>query len=234
MPAVQLAVEHVSKAFGSGLLGRKRKPVLADISFTVKKGKSFGIMGESGTGKTTLGKILAGIENPSSGEVRFQGRDVFDMDSKSYTGFRRKVQMLFQDPEGSLNPQKTVGRALSEVLRLIRVPGEEWKKRIGDILETVGLTEEILVRFPSQLSGGQNQRIALARILLIEPELIVLDEPTSALDLSAQAQILHLLKSLQDQRSISYVFISHDREVIAFMCPTFGRIADGRLLPGTG
>lgn len=138
--------------------------------------------------------------------------------------------MLFQDPEGSLNPKKTVQKSLDEILNLIKIPQGDRKSTIANILQTVRLSSEILARYPNQISGGQNQRIALARILLLEPELIILDEPTSALDISVQAQILNLLKELQVQKRLTYVFISHDRDVINFMCHDIGVIEQGNLV----
>ena len=141
--------------------------------------------------------------------------------------------MLFQDPEGSLNPKKTIGRSLWEVLRLIGEDQKSRRLRVESILEKVGLRPEVLSRFPVQLSGGQNQRVALARILLREPDILILDEPTSLLDVSVQAQILHLLKDLQNKLNLSYLFISHDLEVVRFMCPRVGRLEKGLLLfPG--
>lgn len=204
--------------------------ILEDVTFGLQEGKTFGIVGESGTGKTTLGRIIAGLEKPSSGEIFFQGQDIHRMDREDSVRFRRKVQMMFQDPEGSLNPKKTIRTSLDEILGLVGVPGRERRQKIHDILRTVGLSADVLSRYPHQLSGGQNQRVVLARILLREPEMIILDEPTSALDISVQAQILHLLKHLQDRRGLSYFFISHDLDVVKFMCHEIGRLQDGRLV----
>jgi peptide/nickel transport system ATP-binding protein len=231
MCAVQLKIENITKVFHSGLIFRTTQNILQNISFEAAKGKTFGIVGESGTGKTTLGKLIAGIERPTSGNVSFQGKNILHMKKKTFSNFRRKTQMMFQDPEGSLNPKKTIHKSLDEVLSLIKMAKKKRDKAIQKILQTVELSPEILVRYPHQLSGGQNQRVALARILLLEPEIIILDEPTSALDISVQAKILHLLKHLQSTRGIGYVFISHDLEVIRFMCHEIGIIKRGRLLP---
>jgi peptide/nickel transport system ATP-binding protein len=180
-------------------------------------------------GKTTLGKIMAGIEKATSGEILFQGKSIHEMKKQEFSRFRRKVQMLFQDPEGSLNPKKTIQKSLDEILNLINLPPDERKGVVDNILQTAGISPEILARYPNQISGGQNQRIALARILLLQPEIIILDEPTSALDISVQAQILNLLKKLQELKEITYVFISHDRDVINFMCHDIGWIREGML-----
>lgn len=230
MCAVQLEVRNIAKAFESGLLSKKPRFVLKNISFEVREGRTFGIVGESGIGKTTLGKIIAAIEKPSSGDILFHGVPQAQMKGDEFSRFRRKVQMLFQDPEGSLNPKKTIQRSLDEILNLIRVPKSDRSASRESILHTVGLSGEVLSRYPNQISGGQNQRIVLARILLLDPEIIILDEPTSALDISVQAQILNLLKNLQNQKGLTYIFISHDRDVIKFMCHDIGTIQDGNFV----
>ena len=229
MCVVQLEIRRVAKTFESGLFAKKPKPVLKNISFKVYSGRTFGIVGESGTGKSTLAKIMVGLEKATCGEIFFHGESLDRMTKKALSGFRRQVQMLFQDPEGSLNPKKTIQKTLDEILDMIEMPKKDKKGALENILQTVGLSPEILGRYPSQISGGQNQRIALARILLLEPEIIILDEPTSALDISVQAQILNLLKGLQQQKNLTYVFISHDKEVIRFMCHDIGTLAQGYL-----
>lgn len=206
------------------------RKILRDISLEVRQGETFGIMGESGTGKTTLGKIIAGLEHPTKGRVFFHEKAIHKLRRRDYAYFRRRVQMVFQNPESALNPKKSIQQSLKDVLYLTKVPGEEQERTILDILEAVGLTDEILCRYPYQLSGGQNQRVALARVLLLKPEVLILDEPASALDISAQAQLLHLLKNLQQARQLAYVFISHNRETVDFMSDHIGVIEDGRLI----
>ncbi len=229
MCAVQLEVRNISKTYETGLLSRKHTSILKDISFRVEKGQTFGIVGESGTGKTTLGKIIAAVEKPTTGEIFFQGKALREILKREFLSFRPRIQMMFQDPEGSLNPKKTILKSLDEVLNLIKIPKEDRIAAIQNIFETVGLSEEIFVRYPNQLSGGQNQRVTLTRILLLEPEIIILDEPTSALDISVQAQMLNLLKDLQQKKGLTYIFISHDIDVIRFMCHDIGVIKNGRL-----
>jgi peptide/nickel transport system ATP-binding protein len=229
MCAVQLEVRNIAKTFEPGVFTKRSKPVLKNISFKVHLGQTYGIVGESGTGKTTLGKIIAGIEKATTGEIFFHGQSLKKMTGEAFADYQRKVQMLFQDPEGSLNPKKTIHKSLDEILGLIRLPKRARKAALPNILQTVGLSSEILERNPSQVSGGQNQRIALARILLLEPEIIILDEPTSALDISIQAKILNLLKKLQKQNRLTYIFISHDRDIIRFMCHDIGTLIEGSL-----
>jgi len=227
MCAVQLEVRDIAKSFESGILSKKPRVVLRNISFKVREGTTFGIVGDSGIGKTTLGKVIAAIEKPSSGDILFHGNALSRMKKEDFSLFRRKVQMMFQDPESSLNPKKTIQKSLDEILNMIRMPKRDRSTAITDILRTVGLSTEVLSRFPRQISGGQNQRIALARIMLLEPEVIILDEPTSSLDISVQAQILNLLKSLQRQKGLTYIFISHDPDVIKFMCRDIGTMERG-------
>jgi peptide/nickel transport system ATP-binding protein len=228
MCPIQIEIRNISKTYETGLLMRKHKSILKNISFKVEKGQTFGIFGESGTGKTTLGKIIAAIEKPTSGEIFFRGKPLKRKKEELAT-VRGKIQMMFQDPEGSLNPKKTIRKSLDEVLNLMKIPKEKRTSILLNNLRTVGLSEEILVRYPRQISGGQNQRVTLARILLLKPELIILDEPTSALDTSVKAQILNLLKQLQQERDLTYVYISHDRDVVRFMCHHIGFIENRRL-----
>jgi len=212
MLSLCLEIKNVEKSFFSGSFRKKKRTVFSDISFGVKKGETVGITGKSGSGKTTLGKIAAGLISPDTGMVLYKGADIHIMKKEIRRQYRTRVQMLFQDPEGALNPMKTIRRQFEEVYKLAGIEGNQ------SVLKSVGLSEEILSRYPHELSGGQNQRIALAKILLLEPEVIILDEPTSALDISVQAQILHLLRKLQEERTLCYIFISHDPATIQFMC----------------
>jgi len=212
-----LKAENVGKSYESGLIFKKRHVVLQSISLEMEAGKTLGLMGISGSGKTTLGKILAGLESPTTGRVFFAGKDLRSMGDRESLAFRRAVQMVFQDAEGSLNPRKSIELSIHEVLGLLKIPRREWRDRTGVILETVGLSDELLCRYPAQISGGQCQRVALSRVLLLRPQVIILDEPTSALDISVQAQILNLLKDLQRDLGLAYLLISHQPEVIRFM-----------------
>jgi peptide/nickel transport system ATP-binding protein len=228
MSAVCLSLHGISKVFSGGWGKSGSLSLFRDVSFEINPGETLGIMGHSGAGKTTLGKIISGLEKPSSGYVAFKGKNISQLKRKEFQQFRRGIQMIFQDPEGSFNPVKTLGQSLHDVLKLVRCPLKRREAVIKGILQEVGLYPDVLLRLPSQLSGGMNQRAALARVLLLEPDLIVLDEPTSALDLTVQAQILHLLKRLKNDKRLSYVLISHNSQVIDFMCDRVGILDNGR------
>jgi len=158
MCAVQLEVLNITKTFESGLFTKTPRSILENISFEVQKGRTFGIVGDSGAGKTTLGKIIAAIKHPTAGEIYFLGNALARMRKEEFSYFRRKVQMLFQDPEGSLNPNKTIKKSLDEILNLIKIPQSYRKSALENILQTVGISSEVLLRHPNQISGGQNQR----------------------------------------------------------------------------
>ena len=227
---MSLSADRLTRAYRNGFLPGSRRTVFRDLSLTIRPGETFGLTGNSGAGKSTLGRVIAGLEPPTAGRVCFHGRDTALMNRSEYRAFRRSVQVMFQDPSAAFNPKKTIGTSYLEVLDLIGTPRAAQEAVIAGILESVGLSGELLGRYPHQISGGQSQRLALGRILLLDPEYIVLDEPTSALDVSVQAQILHLLKELQSERGIGYLFISHDEAVVRFMASRVGRIEDGRLV----
>jgi len=203
--------------------------IFREVSFEIRSGKTFGLMGPSGEGKSTLGRIVAGIEKPTEGIVYYNGAPLFEMNKNEYLIFRRKVQIMFQDPTDAFNPRKKIVNSILEVLKLLNVPDMEHSAKTKEILKTIGLQEEVLSRHPYQLSGGQLQRLALGRILLLEPEYIILDEPTSALDVSVQAQILHMLKKVQDEQNVGYLLISHDEAVISFMSESWGLLENQKL-----
>jgi ABC-type oligopeptide transport system ATPase subunit len=186
-----------------------------DISFHVKKGEVLSIVGESGCGKSTTAKLLMTIEEPTGGEIFFEGKDITKLSSNELKEYRKKVQIIFQDPYSSLNPRWNVGKIIAEPLKLnTNLNDKEIKEKVLTIMKKVGLKEEWYERYPHQFSGGQRQRIGIARALVLEPEVIICDEPVSALDVSIQAQVLNLLLDLQEEFNLTYVFISHDLSVV--------------------
>ncbi len=214
-----LRVEGLGKRFsvGNGLF-RKRLTLTAlnDISFTVKRGETLGIVGESGCGKSTLGRCILQLLRPDEGRVLWLGDDLAQLHGEDMRKRRRELQIIFQDPLASLNPRMTVGEIIADPLRTLmpEIKAEERRQRVIRIMTAVGLLPEMINRYPHEFSGGQAQRIGIARALITEPKLIVCDEPVSALDVSIQAQILNLLASLKDEFGLTLVFISHNLSVV--------------------
>jgi oligopeptide/dipeptide ABC transporter ATP-binding protein len=205
---------------GAGTIFRTRETVHAvdGVSFTLDTHETLGLVGESGCGKSTTGRTVLYLDRPTAGTIRFEGRDLSTLGSQELTALRRRMQIVFQDPIGALNPRHTVGQLISEPLRVHDlVPKERRRSRVEELLELVGLPSDAVSRFPHEFSGGQCQRIGIARALAVEPDLLVLDEPVSALDVSIQAQILQLLSDLQTRLGLAYLFIAHDLAVVGEM-----------------
>ena len=216
---VRNLVKHypVGRSFGDFLRGKPGAAVRAvdGVTFQVQRGETLALVGESGCGKTTTGRCVLFLQQPTSGEVLFAGTPIDPRDAATLRERRKQLQIVFQDPNSSLNPRMTIGQTLGEVLVYHdMVPSRERNRAVGDLLETVGLSTRHADRYPNELSGGQRQRVGIARALAVNPELIVADEPVSALDVSVQAQILQLLQRLRDERGLSYLFISHDLGVV--------------------
>ncbi|HEY4669431.1 MAG TPA: dipeptide ABC transporter ATP-binding protein [Tepidiformaceae bacterium] len=185
------------------------------VTFSVKRGETLGLVGESGCGKSTTGKAVLQLTRPTDGSVHFEGTDLTKIKGRELRRFRRKMQMIFQDPYASLNPRMSVGSIIGEPITIHKLAsGKEKKEKVQNLLQTVGLNPYFANRFPHEFSGGQRQRIGIARALAVEPDFIVCDEPVSALDVSIQAQIINLLQDLQDQFNLTYLFIAHDLSVV--------------------
>ena len=220
-----------------GIFSRLRGVVRAvdGVDLTVERGATLGLVGESGSGKTTLGRTLLGLIPATGGRVTFSGLDVFSLRSHELRALRRRMQIIFQDPAGSLNPRMRVGDIVGEPLRVHRLlPRREQKARIGQLLERVGLPAACAERYPHEFSGGQRQRIGIARALACGPEFIVADEPVSALDVSIQAQILNLLSDLQEELGLSYLFIAHNLAVVEHFADEVAVMYLGRIVERAG
>lgn len=233
---VLLDVKEASREYesaGSGFFKRDKGVVSAvdRVSITVKKGETYGLVGESGCGKSTMGRLIAGLERPSSGAIKLDGRDLAALKGRDAVTIHRDVQMMFQDSYAAMDPRMRIDQILAEPMSIQKTGNaRQIAERIMEIIEQVGLTEEILDRYPHEFSGGQLQRIGFARSLTLAPDLIVADEPVSALDVSVQAQVLNLMKDLQAELGLSYLFISHDLAVVQYMADRIGVMYLGRIV----
>ena len=230
-----LEVEGLTKHFPvrQGLLGRSSGLVRAvdGVSFTIEAGTTLGLVGESGCGKTTTSKMILGLERPTAGAIRFQGEDALALDRAALGRYRRAIQAVFQDPYASLDPRMRVGTIVAEPLVINeRLDREARRRRVRELLDLVSLPARAALLFPHEFSGGQRQRVAIARALALSPRLVVLDEPVSALDVSIRAQILNLLRDLQERLGVSYLFIAHDLAAVAHMSHTIAVMYLGQIV----
>lgn len=227
-------VESLKKCFSlkSGLLGNNKKIVKAvdNVNFSIMKGETFGLVGESGCGKSTTGKMLLRLTEPTSGKVFFKGEELTSKSGKELLAIRRNLQMIFQNPYGSLDPKMTLKTILEEPLKIHGINKNSREKRIKELLSYISFSSSYLDRYPGEFSGGQLQRIAIARSLALNPQFIVADEPVSALDVSIQAQILNLLIDLQKELDLTYLFISHDLSVVQYVSDRVGVMYLGRIV----
>ncbi len=202
------------------------------VSLALVPGDTLGIVGESGSGKSTTGEMLGDLQRPTSGTVYYKGQDIRSLTPEQYADFRRNVQFIFQDPKGSMNPNYRIEQILEEPLITLGLESDPRKRhdRVVSVCASVGLEQSVLKKYPSELSGGQCQRIAIGRALITEPKVIICDEAVSALDVSVQAQILNLLRDIQDRLSIAYLFISHDIGVVNYMADTIAVMLNGKVV----
>ncbi len=219
--AAILEVKNLNKTFflKEGLFGKRAVPAVKDVNFRLAKGKTLGLVGESGSGKTTVGLTLMRLHDATGGEVLFEGRDLLSLSDREMMAYRRRIQIIFQNPYASLNPRFTVGNILTEPMKIHGI-GKDQKERVEmafHLLSRVGLPESAFYKYPHEFSGGQRQRIAIARCLTMKPDVLICDESVSALDVSVQAQVLNLLQDLQDEYGLSYIFISHDLAVVKYI-----------------
>ena len=230
-----LEVRELEKRFPvlRGLLKRRAGyiPAVENVSFTVGRGHTLGLVGESGCGKTTVARMILRLLAPDAGRILFNGRDITELADREMRPLRKEIQTVFQDPYGSLNPRMTVGQSIAEGLSVAGIAGRaQQRARLEELLGMVGMSPDGIDRYPHEFSGGQRQRIGIARALSVEPSLVVCDEPVSALDVSIQAQILNLLKDLQKKLDLSYLFISHDLNVVGYLCDTVAIMYRGRIM----
>ncbi|MEQ8677805.1 MAG: ATP-binding cassette domain-containing protein [Aggregatilineales bacterium] len=229
-----IQVNNLVKHFalpGGWLTGQRRVVhALEDVTIDIQQGEVLGLVGESGCGKTTLGRCILQLEKPTAGQVLFGNTDLTRLSKRALRQKRRDMQIVFQNPLASLSPRRTIQQSLIEPLQTHDFPKEEWLSRIHAMMQRVGLGKQHLDRYPHELSGGQLQRISVARALLLEPKLLVLDEPTSALDVSIQAQIINLLDELRHEIGLTYLFISHDLSVVEHLSDRIGVMYLGKLV----
>ncbi len=226
-----LTVEHLTHIYNRYSV----KPVRAvdDLSFAIEEGETFGLVGESGCGKSTTGKAVLRLQKPTSGEIYFRDKSILNLKTKDEKAMMRKsIQMIFQDPYSSLNPKMTVEDIVGESMEIFGIVKnrEEKREKVAELLDMVGLRKAYLDRYPHQFSGGQRQRIGIARALAVDPQLVVCDEPISSLDVSVQAQIVNLLSDLQKQRGLSYLFIAHDLAMVKYISRRIGVMYRGKMV----
>ena len=231
MPEV-LELDGVCRDFTSGVFRTHTVHAVDHVTFALEKGKTFGLVGNSGCGKTTLSRMITRVLRPTAGRILFEGADISGLPGGRARAYHRRVQMIFQNPEASLDPTMRVRDSLLEALTIHQIGSgrEERMEKVRSALAQVGLPEYLLSRYPHQIRGGEGQRLVICRALLLEPEVLLLDEPTSMLDVSVQASVMNLLKELQQRLGLTYLYITHDIELLGWISHTIGVMQKGRLV----
>ena len=231
MPEI-LRLEGVCRDFTSGVFRTRTVRAVDHVSFALERGRTFGLVGNSGCGKTTLSRMITRVLRPTAGRILFEGADISGLPGGRARAYHRRVQMIFQNPEASLDPTMRVRDSLLEALTIHQIGSgrEERMEKVRSALAQVGLPEYLLSRYPHQISGGEGQRLVICRALLLEPEVLLLDEPTSMLDVSVQASVMNLLKELQQRLGLTYLYITHDIELLGWISHTIGVMQKGRLV----
>ena len=231
---ILVSIDHMSTWFNTGtpLLNKQTVKAVDDVSLDIYRGETFGLVGESGCGKSTLGRTIVKLHEPTSGRIIVKGKDITKLSGAELKSFRRSVQLIFQDPYASLNPRMTVGEIIREpmVIHHLYATRKEEDDKVAELLRLVGLRPDHVRRYPHEFSGGQRQRIAIARTLALAPEFIVCDEPISALDVSIQAQIINLLRQIQRELGLTYLFIAHDLSMVQYISDRFGVMYLGQIV----
>ena len=226
-----LEVKNISKEYTSGFLGRRKVRAAENISFSVEEGDFFGLIGESGSGKSTLTKMLLGISHSDSGSIIFDGKDITNLSNKKWMPLRSQIQGVFQHPQMTFNPKRTLYDSCTEPLRIFNIcPKDKYDEYVKEMVEPFGIHFDQLKKYPHEVSGGQAQRISIARALFLNPKLLICDEPTSMLDVSVQAQVLRLLINANKERNVAIVFISHDIEVVKTLCKNVAVMEKGKIV----
>lgn len=230
-----IEVKHLQKVYSSkgGLfLPSKKVTAVEEVNFSINRGETFGLIGESGSGKTTVGRMILRLIEPTNGEIIYDGKSLTDLSKKEMAAIRNKIQIVFQDSGSSFNPRMTLGEQIA--YPLVKFGNDSshdaMYKQIYEMLEVVGLRNDFAMRYPHELSGGQSQRAGIARALILKPEFLVLDEPVSALDVSVKAQIINLLLQLQKDFNLTYLFIAHNLDLVAYFCDRVGVLSKGKLV----
>ena len=227
-----LEIQDLSKRFSSGIFRTQTTQAVDHVTLSLERGKTFGLVGNSGCGKTTLSRMIMNTLRPTSGEIRFGGRDIHTFNRREQLDYHRRVQMIFQNPEASLDPSMRICDSLLEVLKIHRI-GESRDERMENILQTmrqISISENLLSRYPHQISGGEGQRLVICRALLLKPEILLLDEPTSMLDVSVQAYIMNILRDLQNELGLTYLYITHDIELLGWICHSIAVMHKGKIV----